>query len=150
MKEEESEPSEESLHLSSSFTKNNRWGRNKDRLLFKTIRLFEKKNLITMEHIMKVRIINEAVKDAKINLLAKEVGWSGPIRNMVKRIRSLCVPRPISVREMKLMRRLLRRKYFLKEIDFEELTDDFPGRTLEFITPIAQETKIRMTASMTN
>lgn len=142
----ESEFTEETLPL----IRNNRWSREDDRFLFKTIRNFENKNLISLEHIMQVKIRNEAAKDAQLNHLAKKVGWSGPIRNMIKRIRSLCDPHPLSVREMKLMKRLIRRKYLLKEIDFEELTDNFPGRTLDFITPIAQEAKMKMTASMTN
>ena len=103
-----------------------------------------------MEHLLQVKIVNEAVKDDQTNLLAKKVGWSGPIRNMIKRIKSLCTPHPISVREMKLMRRIIRRKYLLKEIDYEELTDNFPGRTLEFITPIAQEAKRKMAVSLTS
>jgi hypothetical protein len=135
--------------VSSISIKGKRWGRQHDRLLFKTIRSLENKGLISIEHIMKLKVVQEAVKDEQTNLLARKVGWTGPIRNLVKRIKSLCVPHPFSIREMKLMRRLIRRTYLFQKIDYEELTDNFPGRTLEFITPIVKDTKMKMTASVT-
>jgi hypothetical protein len=136
--------------VSSFSMKGERWGRKHDRFLFKTIRSLEKKGLISLKHIMKLRVLQEAVKDEQTNLLARKVGWKGPIRNLVKRIKSLCVPHPFSIREMKLMRRLIRRTYLFQKIDYEELTDNFPGRTLKFITPIAKDTKMMMTASLTH
>jgi hypothetical protein len=135
--------------VSSISKKGERWGRTHDRFLFKTIRSLENKGLISIEHIMKLKIVQEAVKDEQINLLARKAVWTGPIRKLAKRIKSLCAPHPFSIREMKLMRRLIRRSYFFKKIDYEELTYNFPGRTLEFITSISKDTKMKMTASVT-
>lgn len=108
--------------------------------MFKLIRELESNGVVSLDHLLSVEIIYEAVNDEQMNLLANMVNWIGPIRNLARRIRNLCAPKPLSVREIKFFKKTLRRQITReKRVNYEELLDNFPGRSLQYLTSTAQK-----------
>jgi hypothetical protein len=120
-----------------------RWGRENDKILFKTIRELELKGLVSLDHLLTIKVVHEAVKDGQMILLANQVNWIGPIRNLARRIKSLSSQKRLSVRENKLLKRIVRRDYKDTDINYDKLLDEFPGRSQRFLEPIVKKIKKR-------
>lgn len=63
-------------------------------------------------------------------MLAKMIKWKGTKLRLVERIRAVSQLTKFSVREMKKLRRIIKKEYKGKDIDYEKLVYEFPGKSL--------------------
>lgn len=66
-----------------------RWGRDEDRKLFKLIREFEKKKIISLDEIINIKDLSNVFRDPGLMSLAKAYKWKSLIRNLGKVISSI-------------------------------------------------------------
>jgi hypothetical protein len=118
-----------------------RWSKDNDKDLFKVIRILEKEEVLSLEYLLSINPNFEAARSEQVKALVDCVGWTGPIRNLIKRIQTLCKPSLLSVRELRLLKKKIKKKYSQCDIDFEDLVNEFPGKTLDFIALIALKIK---------
>jgi hypothetical protein len=127
--------------VSEASERKTRWGKKNDKLLFKMIRVLESRGLVSLDHLLSLKENKEAVKDRQMNLLANKANWIGPIRNLSKRIKTLCTQRPMSVRERKFLKKIIRRDYEGTEINYNKLLEEFPGKKQRFLESIVGSLK---------
>lgn len=59
------------------------------------------------------------------------IGWRGTMKRLIRRIKSVGKLKELSVREFKRLKRLIKNRFIGREIDYEALLYDFPGKTLQ-------------------
>jgi hypothetical protein len=114
-----------------------RWGRDKDKVLFQLIHDMEKQNLLTLEGLANIDL-NEAYNNEEALLLAHKFGWKTIVKNLIIRIKSL-INRDFSIREMKNLKRIIKKEYKYKKLDFEKIIYDFPGKTMQRLQEVCDE-----------
>lgn len=114
-----------------------RWGRDKDKVLFQLIHDMEKQNLLTLEGLANIDL-NEAYNNEEALLLAHKFGWKTIVKNLIIRIKSL-INRDFSIREMKNLKRIIKKDYKYKKLDFEKIIYDFPGKTMQRLQEVCDE-----------
>ena len=124
---------------SSKESKSTRWGRANDRQLFKTINEWEANGKLNIAEVLKIRKRLTPAQEEVFQNLSMKVLWRGQIRHLVIRIQSLFKRSKFSVREFKLMRRILRTQYKDREIDYDKLLENFPGKTKEYLVKECEE-----------
>ncbi|CAI2382750.1 unnamed protein product [Moneuplotes crassus] len=103
-----------------------RWGRNQDKVLFQTIRDMEQDQIITLDEILNLN--SHSSNYEGIEQLKERSGWKACHTKLLARIRSLCVSE-FSFREIKKLKKILRKDYNFGEIDYDKVIYEFPGKT---------------------
>lgn len=113
--------------------KNSRWGRIEDKILFKLLRELETQRVTTFSEVLEISEPIHPDQEKMLTMLATKVQWKGSLINLVNRVKTLFKFNEFSVRELKLLKRLVKKQYKAKEINYEKLLEEFPGKSLESI-----------------
>lgn len=111
-----------------------RWGREHDRMLFQLIRQLETEGILTFDELKTIQP-RQAYRHKGVCLLAKRFGWKTIVRNLVSRIRNL-QEKDFSVREVKLMKQIIKKDYKYKNVDYDKIIYHFPGKSLARVTEV--------------
>ena len=66
-----------------------------------------------------------------MSLLAYKSQWKGDNWTLVNRVRGLVSLSKFSIREFKALRKILRKDYKDKEVDYDKLIFEFPGKSMQ-------------------
>lgn len=119
--------------------KNSRWGRIEDKILFKVLRELEVQGVTTFGEILEISEPMRPCHEEMLTMLAKKVQWKGSLINLVNRVKTLFKFSEFSVRELKLLKSLIKKQYKGKEVNYEKLMEEFPGKTLEHIVSVSKQ-----------
>lgn len=108
--------------------KEQRWRRNDDKELFKLIREFERKGILTLSEIMEMST-KDAFSSKVLTLIARSFNWKGLNKQLLTRIQNLS-SRDFSARELKQLKSTLKKQYKYKNLDYDELIYNFPGKSM--------------------
>ena len=120
--------------------KDARWGRQMDIFLFETIREMQKAGQLDLQRVLNMEISFQGTNFPEVIALVEKFGWKGLRKHLVKRIQHLC-KREMSVREIKLFKKLVKRDYKNKKVNFDKLLYHFPGKTQKMLEDIYSELK---------
>ena len=120
--------------------KDARWGRQMDIFLFETIREMQKAGQLDLQRVLNMEISFQGTDFPEVNALVEKFEWKGLRKHLVKRIQHLC-KREMSVREIKLFKKLVKRDYKNHQVNFEKLLYHFPGKTQKMLEDIYSELK---------
>lgn len=136
--EESYEPSEGSVFKESKEkhknAKKNRWSKKNDVFLFNTIKNMQDDGRLPLNFLDSFSSRKSKFQRSELNILAYAVGWIGPIPSLINRIRLLHQRNTsMSVRDCKFLRKIIRREYAEKPIDYEKLSKSFPGKSIDVL-----------------
>mmetsp|Transcript_17988 Transcript_17988/g.17714 ORF Transcript_17988/g.17714 Transcript_17988/m.17714 type:complete len:104 (-) Transcript_17988:67-378(-) len=80
----------------------------------------------------------EACTSQGVNTLAKKFGWKSLKKYLVLRIQSLC-KRDFSVRETKNLKRIIKKDYNYKNLNYRKIIFEFPGKSVARLQEVCQE-----------
>mmetsp|Transcript_14086 Transcript_14086/g.15745 ORF Transcript_14086/g.15745 Transcript_14086/m.15745 type:complete len:175 (-) Transcript_14086:107-631(-) len=115
-----------------------RWGRTEDRKLFHLLRMLESENQLDIEEILKMDANKDAYGNPGIHLLAKKFGWKSLMKNLVQRIQAL-FKKDFSVREIKLLKQIIKKEYCYKSLDYEKIIFHFPGKKMCRLKEVSEQ-----------
>lgn len=115
-----------------------RWGRDDDKRLFGVIRSLEKQGLLSLQEILEMDANTQACSNKGVSALAKKFKWKSLKKYLVFRIQSLW-GKEFSVRETKLLKRIIKKNYNYENLDYENILYNFPGKTLERVMEVSEE-----------
>lgn len=115
-----------------------RWNRQKDKVLFQVIRSLEADGKVTFEELISMNAGRDACSHPGVSLLAKKFGWKSLKKYLVLRIQSLS-KRDFSVRETKALKRILKRDYEYKDLDYGKIIYEFPGKSVQRLKEVCDE-----------
>ena len=105
-----------------------RWGRKEDNMLFGVIQDLEKNKTICLDNILALKEGQRLCEISDVKCLMTAVGWVSSPQKLVARVQRLCKTQSLSVREVKLLKRLAKKHIHPSgEIDFETIVYHFPG-----------------------
>ncbi|CAI2374502.1 unnamed protein product [Moneuplotes crassus] len=111
---------------------NTRWGRSEDKFLFQTIREMEQLQIITLDELLHPHP-NTNINDYEgIHELCSKVNWRSSAAKLLARIKTLCNPE-FSFREMRKLKKIIKRIHNQEEIDYNDLIYEFPGKTIHIL-----------------
>lgn len=116
-----------------------RWGREEDKHLFARIRELENNNTFRIQAILDLDPESDVDRVPEVIFLVKEVSWISSPTKLVKRVQSLANESEFSVRDMKLLKRTLKKKYKNKKVNYEELMFQFPGKDINVLIQLSEE-----------
>jgi hypothetical protein len=114
-----------------------RWGRSEDKSLFKLIRDMEEQGALSLKEILQVNSRSDVYKHEGLCSLAHAFQWKSLIKNLLFRIKNLC-GREFSVRELKMLKKLLKKKYKYEKIDYNDLIYEFPGKSVNQLMEVTK------------
>ncbi|CAI2387863.1 unnamed protein product [Moneuplotes crassus] len=117
-----------------------RWGRKQDKILFKTIREMEKQQIITLDELLNLDPTLTFKDDEAIQELCIRSKWNAHPGKLLTRIQSLS-KHEFSFREIKELKKILRRKYNYKNIDYNEAIYEFPGKSMAALKKMINQIK---------
>ncbi|CAI2363630.1 unnamed protein product [Moneuplotes crassus] len=106
-----------------------RWGREQDKMLFQEIRLLERTDRLSIPEIFALKTKEDCLKDDDFMNLRNRVGWNAAPKKLLTRIKSRCGT-DFSCREIKLLKKLLKKWDYHYQIDLEKIIYHFPGKTM--------------------
>ena len=115
-----------------------RWGRTEDRKLFLLLRKLEKEDKINIEEILQMDADTEAYGNHGIHLLAQKFGWKSLMKNLVQRIQAL-YKKDFSVREIKLLKQILKKEFNYQNLDYEKILFHFPGKRIQRLKEVCDQ-----------
>ncbi|CAI2360040.1 unnamed protein product [Moneuplotes crassus] len=110
--------------------KMNRWGKCHDKKLFAAIRFLEKKGILKLNDLLTMNASTEAKCDQGVKILANKISWNWQYENLVERVKNLS-DKKFSFREIKTLKRIIKKEYRHKPLDYEKILYHFPGKTVE-------------------
>ena len=113
-----------------------RWGRREDCQLFINIRKLEKEGVLTLSEIVGIKSQLKAENHKGLIMLAERLDWKASNLNLVLRVKKFIHP-VFSVRDIRLLKKLLMKSQY-KNIDYEQILDNFPGKSMERIRTISK------------
>lgn len=134
--EDSYEPSEDSF-IYKPFGKRksevkSRWNKKNDVLLFNTIKRLQKDGKLPQNFFDIITVRKPWIERRYLSNLAISTGWIGPISSLINRIRCVYAKQSsMSIRECKLLRKIVRREYVGRQIDYEKLSISFPGKSID-------------------
>lgn len=115
-----------------------RWNRNKDKSLFKVIRSLEKEGKLSLEELISLDASKDASSNPGVCILAKKFRWKSLKKFLLLRIQSLS-KRDFSVRETKALKKILKKEYQYKDLDYSKIIEEFPGKTVRRLEEVCDE-----------
>lgn len=140
-KDEEMPSNSDSSNKSSQKTRKpvlRRWAKKNDKVLFNQIKIFQEKGFLTKEYLMNLKTKRSTRYSQKIKILAEASDWRGFLDDMVERIQSLYSNQSFSVRETKLLKKLVRPMIEQGEINYELLESEFPAKEVTVMKSIVK------------
>lgn len=108
-----------------------RWGHQEDQLAYaKLIDLLKEYGLTMEQFLIKKPSSDKDVREI-IAFLAKEYNWTRSYPQLHQRFVRMCSNQTISVRERKMLVRLVKKQARAGEINFEALQPTFPGTVVK-------------------
>ncbi|CAI2381425.1 unnamed protein product [Moneuplotes crassus] len=111
---------------------NKRWGKKQDNKLFKVLREMEACHKICFNDVI---WDEEGLKNLNRKLLrdlCREVKWISNPKKLLKRIKNFW-DKDFSVRELKALKRIMRKDFDYKNVDLEQISKHFPSKSMENI-----------------
>lgn len=108
-----------------------RWGRIEDRSAYEVFRNYLNETDLTVEEVFRKPKSKRAT--LFLESLGKQCGWKRELIYFEQRLKKLNDLKTFSVREMKLLRRTIRRQKKVGEIDWDQVLYNFPGKTMDMI-----------------
>ena len=87
-------------------------------------------NIITLEEILSMTDPQENKNFKPLMDIKRKLGWKTCVKSLIERIKS-CISDEFSVRDLKKLKGLIKSKK--KEINYEEILFNFPGKSLELV-----------------
>lgn len=115
-----------------------RWGKQADKALFQTLRELEIDGSIVLSELI-VLSDDELADISIIKELAEELGWKSVLSAFANRIKSLAQSDKFSVRDIKLLKKILFNEYRNKAIDYQRLIIEFPGKSIDQVQSLVAE-----------
>ncbi|CAI2368624.1 unnamed protein product [Moneuplotes crassus] len=114
-----------------------RWGREKDKILFQEIRLLERTDKLSIPDILALKTQEDCLKDDDFMNLRNRVGWNAAPKKLLARIK-YCCSTDFSCREIKLLKKILKKEHFHDQIDLEKIIYHFPGKTMTSLKKVIE------------
>ncbi|CAI2361455.1 unnamed protein product [Moneuplotes crassus] len=112
-----------------------RWGKKEDKTLFYAIRQLEKQGVLKLDDLFDIE-----PRDARYNIILRylrnELGWKSVFKDLVKRIKTR-ISDSFSHREIKQLKNIIKKEYNYRNLDYEKILYDFPGKSLARVTEVA-------------
>ena len=112
-----------------------RWGKKEDRILFKVIYQLEKQGILTLEELVDLDPV-DAQYHIIVRHLHEEFGWKSLFRDLIRRIKTR-ISDYFSHRDIKLMKRIIKKEYQYQNLDYEKIFYEFPGRSFQRVKEVA-------------
>lgn len=111
---------------------NHRWGRTDDRILFSTIKKLQAEGNLSTTFLEHIHSNNSNIDFSELEYLASLVNWTGKPECLKQRIQVLSSnSHAMSVRETKLLRKIIINDYYQKPIDYEAVSLNFLGKSID-------------------
>lgn len=96
----------------------------------------EKEGVLNFDELMTIQP-RQAYRHKGVCLLAKRFGWKTIVRNLVTRIRNL-QEKDFSVREVKLMKQIIKKDYKYMNVNYDDIIYHFPGKSLARVIEVGE------------
>ncbi|CAI2360221.1 unnamed protein product [Moneuplotes crassus] len=106
-----------------------RWGKCQDKKLFAAIRSLEKQGVLQLESLLAMNTETEADNNQGVAALAEKIQWKCKFKNLVYRVKKLS-NKKFSFREVKALKRIIKKEYQDKPIDYDKVLYHFPGKSM--------------------
>ncbi|CAI2382881.1 unnamed protein product [Moneuplotes crassus] len=137
-------PPTDSENKSSPPVGNTRWGKQDDKRLFKILREMEVQHELSVSEILVGN--NSFQNESEITLedLCEKVGWISKPKKLLARIRTFW-DKDFSFREVKVLKKILRKEFNYQNIDLERVNTYFPAKSLAKVANKVEELCQRFT-----
>lgn len=75
----------------------------------------------------------QASKSTELAEISSKIGWKGTVKRLIRRIKAIQTRTDFSVRERKRLKKIIKKAYIGKSIDYEAVLYEFPGKNLEIL-----------------
>ncbi|CAI2382343.1 unnamed protein product [Moneuplotes crassus] len=121
-----------------SFT---RWGKKEDKVLFRKIREMEKEGIFALDELLRLDPNTDLIHQKGLQELCERSGWlKASPEKLIARIQKIS-KFEFSFREIKNLKKILRRDYKYQNIDYEKVIDEFPGKTMAALQSLCMNLK---------
>ena len=72
-------------------------------------------------------------KSTELEEISSRIGWKGTLKRLIRRIKAVFSRTTFSVRERKRLKKIIKKDYIGRSIDYEEVLQEFPGKNLEIL-----------------
>ncbi|CAI2384800.1 unnamed protein product [Moneuplotes crassus] len=117
--------------------KGKRWGKKQDKILFHTIYQLEKQGCGKLSELAELDPLDAHLNPMVCNLTQK-LHWKSLHKDLLKRIQTK-MSTHFSHRDIKLMKKIIKEDYAYNDLDYERIFYDFPGKTMERVTEVANK-----------
>lgn len=119
----------------SKTTRQVRWRKSDDKLLFRELIFITRKFSLTMEEF--IELGKAGASHVACDELFEKINWKGSITSLMDRIWKLISNKEyLSYRDFKQLRKLYYQQLRRKNVDWDSLLFEFPGRSLEYIKEV--------------
>ena len=109
----------------------NRWGKQDDKRLYRALLSLINKNKISKKFIENIDDVDVVTDLKEIKIISSLIKWKNPFIDMIKRIKKILKSKKMSVREVFVLKRIVKNKYSSEPIDYNYLMEEFPGKSQE-------------------
>ena len=108
-----------------------RWGKEEDRKLYQILIELNCCKIIQINDLTKTSLSKEWKNYMKI--VWRKWGWKGPFCLFLRRVKNMLKQSQFSAREIILLKRILRREFKHKNLDYEAIAVRFPGKSIQSV-----------------
>lgn len=123
--------------------KHRRWGRKEDREMFSQLKSILLQLGIDADEFYQEPFEYKATRTDIFSRLLARSNWKNDIESLVHRVHTLTSIQEFSTRDMKLLKRLVKRQKVDQKLDYDVLAFNFPGKTE---TCIKQAIRLHLTS----
>ena len=117
----------------------NRWGNDEDCNLYRHILELVSNNIITINELLSLQRPISLEFKRVLWSIAQETQWRSPTLLLLKRIKRIFNDHRFSVRQIIRLRRIIRKQYKYKDLDYNTIRLRFPGKSIESITDMCNQ-----------
>ena len=141
---EESKSEKDNFDDSNVGSREIRWRKDDDKLLFATYRTLWRKAMLNIKEVVSSPLKKNKQHKQIIQKVGETVGWKGKTSMLSKRIKKILMNHKLSVREKQDLTRLYKNQVKKWELDWEKILYEFPGKTLIFIKEFWKQIKVKI------
>lgn len=115
-----------------------RWNRADDKKLFQVIRDLEAKGLLSLHQLLQIKITRASFRNKLLKKIAEQLDWRETSKLLLARIQKLS-KMEFTTREVKLLKRMIKKNYAYKNLDYEAIFYHFPGKTMQELIEVSDK-----------
>jgi hypothetical protein len=127
-----------------SWSKESRWGKDKDKDLFWTYRTLWRSQLLNLNDVLSLPLKKNKIHKRLIEDVANKAKWKGKISMLVRRLKKILHNGDLSVREKQDLTRMYKRQIKLGQLDWDKLLYEFPGKNLIYVRELWKDIKVKV------